>query len=616
MKVQGWLVGNSGEASIRTPTAGAGLCVFVAGLVAAVLVPAGHTAWAWNPAAGDFSKVDPADVRIVSYNTYLQFIKEPSKDAAFARVLTALDPDIICFQEIVSSLTAGQIVSRLQSVLPFSEGTWQVHLGLSSGSRVVLASRYPLDLRRTDTVPAAGIRGVTIALADLPDEHYRADLYLLGVHLKAGGTSSDQANRQRSADAIAAWLGMVRQPGGLVTLAANTPMVVLGDFNLVTGPQPAITLLTGDIQDEATYGPDVKGDWDSSDMTDLTPVDPFTSNENTWRSDRTNPADRLDRFMYTDSVAPIAARMVLNTRNMTTAALAASGLQEDDTTPTNTADHLPILMDLVVPTWPDCNHNGVNDALDISGGTSQDCNSSGIPDECELEDNDCNSSGIPDECELDNDGDGKIDDCDNCPFVYNPNQTDTNGDGIGDACERPSVVGAVSRRTHGSSGSYDVDVRTGTGGHPDAIESRAGSSVRLVVTFDQPIQGVGGLDPTDVIVTSGSVAGVAIQGNELTIDVVGVVSGDMFAVAFAGIESTYVANQTVLDTLCFSVLQGDVNGDGMVNIFDLVHVRNTLNQPVATGNFRADVNADGSVNIFDLVAVRNRLNSSVAITCP
>jgi len=40
-----------------------------------------------------------------------------------------------------------------------------------------------------------------------------------------------------------------------------------------------------------------------------------------------------------------------------------------------------------------------------------------------------------------------------------------------------------------------------------------------------------------------------------------------------------------------------------------------LNQPVTAGSFRVDVNADGAVNIFDLVAVRNNLNQSVP-NCP
>lgn len=102
---------------------------------------------------------------------------------------------------------------------------------------------------------------------------------------------------------------------------------------------------------------------------------------------------------------------------------------------------------------PDCNANGVADVCDISGATSLDCSGNGIPDECEPDCNgnatpdscdiftsastDCQSDGIPDECQgdLDPDGDGVSDCDDNCPQLVNPAQTDTDGDGAGDACD-------------------------------------------------------------------------------------------------------------------------------------------------------------------------------------
>jgi hypothetical protein len=46
-----------------------------------------------------------------------------------------------------------------------------------------------------------------------------------------------------------------------------------------------------------------------------------------------------------------------------------------------------------VPLFPDCNSNGVDDAIDISGGTSADSNGNGIPDECELAELPCTFFG-------------------------------------------------------------------------------------------------------------------------------------------------------------------------------------------------------------------------------
>ena len=45
----------------------------------------------------------------------------------------------------------------------------------------------------------------------------------------------------------------------------------------------------------------------------------------------------------------------------------------------------------------------------------------------------CQNESI-DQNYADNDEDGYYDLIDNCPFMSNPEQTDTNGDGIGDIC--------------------------------------------------------------------------------------------------------------------------------------------------------------------------------------
>jgi len=54
------------------------------------------------------------------------------------------------------------------------------------------------------------------------------------------------------------------------------------------------------------------------------------------------------------------------------------------------------------------------------------------------------------------------------------------------------------------------------------------------------------------------------------------------------------------------VLVGDVNGDCIVNILDMIGVRNHLYEDVGSGdNWRYDLTGDGMINVLDMMVVRN-----------
>lgn len=308
------------------------------------------SAWPFDPWAGDLAKDNPAYVRVLTYNVLNAFPAGTSaQTAAHERILTAIQPDVISYQEMDPGIGA-TLKTTLERVLG---GTWHTYEGLSDGFNVnVVASRWPQSLRRRDTFPASSFRGTTIALIDLPNETYPVDLYFMAVHFACCAGTDRDAFRQRHADAIAAWMGDARQPGGNITLPTGTPMAVVGDFNFndSSAPGARTTLLTGAIADTATFGPPVKGDWDGTDLGEALPLDPYTMRFHTFSSAGSNPGSWLDRFYYTDSVATVAQAFVLNTLTIPAAQLASLGLQSTDTQ--TASDHLPVVVDFAFAPIP------------------------------------------------------------------------------------------------------------------------------------------------------------------------------------------------------------------------------------------------------------------------
>ncbi len=106
---------------------------------------------------------------------------------------------------------------------------------------------------------------------------------------------------------------------------------------------------------------------------------------------------------------------------------------------------------------PDCNLNGVDDALDVAGGGSADDDGNGVPDECEdCNDNDvldsldvmgasadADGNGVPDECQPDCNGNSLPDAFD----VAQATSTDAYGNDVPDECEADCNANEVSDYT-------------------------------------------------------------------------------------------------------------------------------------------------------------------------
>ena len=56
------------------------------------------------------------------------------------------------------------------------------------------------------------------------------------------------------------------------------------------------------------------------------------------------------------------------------------------------------------------------------------------------------------------------------------------------------------------------------------------------------------------------------------------------------------------------IIPGDVDGNGRVDVLDLLIIRSLLGQDADTGeNWRADMNEDGRINVLDLIFARNKV---------
>lgn len=267
-----------------------------------------------------------SDIRILTYNVLGDGLF--TRTSYFDRILKALDPNVLNFQEIYS-YSASQTRELINQILPLEDSrTWYA---TKMSPDCITVSKYPI-------LQTWQIDGNMAVLINIPNTASEKDLLIINAHLPC---CSDDEGRQRECDSIIAFLRDAKTNG---ILPHNTPFIILGDLNLVGESQQLETLLTGDIVNESMYGDDHIPDWDTTPLTDVMAYHTARPDAFTWHNPAsTFCAGRLDYIIYSDSVLEIRRRFVLCTEDMTPAELISYGLLSTDTG--NASDHLPVVAD-------------------------------------------------------------------------------------------------------------------------------------------------------------------------------------------------------------------------------------------------------------------------------
>jgi endonuclease/exonuclease/phosphatase family metal-dependent hydrolase len=269
-------------------------------------------------------------LRVVSWNVnFGGLFRQPE---LFGRILRALDPDVILFQEIHEDTAPQQLVEFLRRWVVGggrSRRAWNALIGAAGGDlRTAVAARVDLEA-------FAPLR--VVPMPDRPDQTLRVAAAIVGtrrrllvgsVHLRCCGWAGGFEDRTRQVEADA----LRRAVRAVLPSASFDGVVIAGDLNLVGSRRPLDLLADG-----------LDGDGSDLAVAEAYQIDNLSNA--TWsNADQPFVAGRLDFLLYADTnVEPVGA-FVMDTRDMAPPWLDRHGLRLDDTA--SASDHLPLVVDL------------------------------------------------------------------------------------------------------------------------------------------------------------------------------------------------------------------------------------------------------------------------------
>jgi hypothetical protein len=176
------------------------------------------------------------------------------------------------------------------------------------------------------------------------------------------------------------------------------------------------------------------------------------------------------------------------------------------------------------------------------------------------------------------------------------------------------LVNAVSRKIHGSAGSFDVGLGSQDPPPPGGlgIECRSGGAngeFSMVFTFADPLASVGGASVTSGTAMVSSSA-IDLDSHNYIVNLTGVSNAQVITISLANVadEAGHVSSSVPIS---MGVLLGDVNASHRVDAADVSLVRQQTLQPVNNSNFRADINFSGRIDAADVSVARQQTLTSL-----
>lgn len=271
-------------------------------------------------------------LRALSWNVLQDSPWEGNSQSSFLRIIEALEPELIGFQEIYDH-SSGQTANLVESVLPSGAGEDWYHAKIFPD--IITVSRHPI--LEAESIDGNGNGAFLIDL----QAPYNTELLFIVAHTPC---CENDFGRQLEIDAIMGFIRDAKAGIGPIPIEENTPIVICGDMNMVGDQQQLETFITGDIINQSSAGPDFAPDWDGSDFEDAIPYTTNLPMSFTWFNDFSSffPG-RLDFMIYSGSVMEQVNAFSLFTASLPSDSLNAYNLFSFDAEAAS--DHLPVVVD-------------------------------------------------------------------------------------------------------------------------------------------------------------------------------------------------------------------------------------------------------------------------------